>query len=107
MIGPGKLPLEVQIRTYEMHAHAELGVAAHLQYKEGRKAESSFQQKIVWLRQLLEPAQRDGAEPDLLANLQAKEIDPDDAYVYANDKRAFSRFVTDTSVLPKLDLAPS
>jgi twitching motility protein PilT len=42
----------------------------------------------------------------LLANVQAKEIDPDDAYVYANDKRAFARFVTDTSVLPKLDLAP-
>jgi GTP pyrophosphokinase len=72
VIGPGKLPLEVQIRTHEMHAHAELGVAAHWQYKEGRKAETSFQQKIVWLRQLLEPAQREGAEPDLLANLQAE-----------------------------------
>ena len=41
----------------------------------------------------------------LLANVQAKEIDPDDAYVYASDKRLFQRFVTDTSVLPKLDLA--
>jgi GTP pyrophosphokinase len=72
VIGPGKLPLEVQIRTQEMHAHAELGVAAHWQYKEGRRAESSFQQKIVWLRQLLEPAHRDNAEPDLLASLQAE-----------------------------------
>lgn len=42
----------------------------------------------------------------LLTNVQAKEIDPDDAYVYASDKRAFARFVTDASVLPKLDLAP-
>jgi twitching motility protein PilT len=42
----------------------------------------------------------------LLANVQAKEIDPDDAYVYASDKRLFSKFVTDTSVLPKFDLAP-
>ncbi|HKE97127.1 MAG TPA: PilT/PilU family type 4a pilus ATPase [Povalibacter sp.] len=42
----------------------------------------------------------------LLANVQAKEIDADDAYVYASDKRLFSRYVTDTSVLPKLDLAP-
>ena len=72
VIGPGRLPLEVQIRTREMHAHAELGVAAHWQYKEGRKAETSFQQKIVWLRQLLEPAQREGVEPDLLASLQAE-----------------------------------
>lgn len=42
----------------------------------------------------------------LLAYVQAKEIDADDAYVYANDKKLFSRFVTDTSVLPKMDLAP-
>ena len=42
----------------------------------------------------------------LLQNLQAKEIDPDDAYVYASDKRLFSKFVTDTSLLPKFDLAP-
>ncbi len=72
VIGPGKLPLEVQIRTREMHEHAELGVAAHWQYKEGRKVEASFQQKMVWLRQLLEPAQREGVEPDLLAGLQAE-----------------------------------
>jgi GTP pyrophosphokinase len=72
VIGPGRLPLEVQIRTREMHEHAELGVAAHWQYKEGRKAESSFQQKINWLRQLLEPASRAGAEPDLLDGLQAE-----------------------------------
>jgi len=42
----------------------------------------------------------------LLTNVQSKEIDPDDAYVYASDKRLFSKFVTDTSVLPKFDLAP-
>ncbi|HTJ17445.1 MAG TPA: PilT/PilU family type 4a pilus ATPase [Steroidobacteraceae bacterium] len=42
----------------------------------------------------------------LLQNVQAKEIDPDDAYVYASDKRLFSKFVTDTTVLPKFDLAP-
>ena len=71
VIGPGRLPLEVQIRTREMHDHAELGVAAHWQYKEGRRAESSFQQKINWLRQLLEPAARAGTEPDLLDGLQA------------------------------------
>lgn len=41
----------------------------------------------------------------LLAAIQAKEIDPDDAYVYATDKKLFSRYVTDTGILPKLDLA--
>ena len=41
----------------------------------------------------------------LLAAIQAREIDPDDAYAYAADKRLFQKFVTDTSVLPKLDAA--
>jgi GTP pyrophosphokinase len=72
VVGPGKLPLEVQIRTRDMHEHAELGVAAHWQYKEGRRAASSYQQKINWLRQLLEPGSRNGAEPDLLDGLQAE-----------------------------------
>jgi GTP pyrophosphokinase len=72
VVGPGRLPLEVQIRTREMHEHAELGVAAHWQYKEGRRSESSFQQKINWLRQLLEPSARAGMEPDLLDGLQAE-----------------------------------
>ena len=72
VVGPGRLPLEVQIRTREMHEHAELGVAAHWQYKEGGKADAGFQQKIAWLRQLLEPAVRAAAEPDLLGGLQAE-----------------------------------
>ncbi len=40
----------------------------------------------------------------LLAAITAKEIDPDDAYAYASDKRMFQKYVTDTSVLPKLDV---
>jgi GTP pyrophosphokinase len=48
--------LEVQIRTHEMHEHAELGVAAHWRYKESgasSKAEGEYEDKIAWLRQLL------------------------------------------------------
>lgn len=59
VFGPGREPLEVQIRTYEMHDHAELGVAAHWRYKEGGKAAPAFEQKIRWLRQLLEPGSGD------------------------------------------------
>jgi len=43
----------------------------------------------------------------LLAAINAKEIDPDYAFAFASDKKLFSKFVTDTSILPKLDLAPS
>lgn len=58
VIGPGKLPLEIQIRTRDMHDHAELGVAAHWRYKEGGRANPAYEQKIVWLRQILEPGER-------------------------------------------------
>ena len=52
---PDGRSLEVQIRTREMHKHAELGVAAHWRYKEGskRSAGDSYDEKIAWLRQLL------------------------------------------------------
>lgn len=59
VIGPGEEPLEVQIRTWEMDAHAELGVAAHWRYKEGGGASAAFERKIQWLRQLLEPGDED------------------------------------------------
>jgi guanosine-3',5'-bis(diphosphate) 3'-pyrophosphohydrolase len=48
------VPLEIQIRTYEMHQVAEFGVAAHWRYKEGRKADASFDEKVAWLRQLMD-----------------------------------------------------
>jgi GTP pyrophosphokinase len=54
VVGPRGLALEVQIRTREMHQHSELGVAAHWRYKEGVKSDNSFDEKIAWLRQILE-----------------------------------------------------
>ncbi|OFZ68964.1 MAG: GTP pyrophosphokinase [Betaproteobacteria bacterium RBG_16_56_24] len=54
VMGPRGLPLEVQIRTHEMHQHSELGVAAHWRYKEGGKSDTGFDEKIAWLRQIME-----------------------------------------------------
>ena len=62
VIGPGKLPLEVQIRTQDMHEHAELGVAAHWRYKEGGKGNPAYEQKIAWLRQILDPSEHTAGE---------------------------------------------
>jgi len=50
----GVIPLEVQVRTYEMHHIAEYGVAAHWRYKEGEKRDIHFEERIGWLRQLIE-----------------------------------------------------
>jgi len=54
LIGNHREPFEIQIRTWEMHRTAEYGIAAHWKYKEGKKVESNFEQKLSWLRQLLE-----------------------------------------------------
>ena len=52
--GPEGKAVEVQIRTHDMHQHSELGVAAHWRYKEGRRGERGYDEKIAWLRQILE-----------------------------------------------------
>lgn len=54
LIGPGGRPFEIQIRTYEMHRTAEYGIAAHWKYKEGGSSKNSEEQKLSWLRQILE-----------------------------------------------------
>ncbi len=50
----GTTPLEIQIRTREMHHVAEYGVAAHWRYKEGEKKDLQFEDRVAWLRQLIE-----------------------------------------------------
>lgn len=47
-------PLEVQIRTSEMHQNAEYGIAAHWKYKEGTTRDKSYEQRITWLRRMME-----------------------------------------------------
>ena len=54
VIGPDGKPFEVQIRTHEMHQEAEYGIAAHWRYKEQGKADPKLDEKIAWLRQILD-----------------------------------------------------
>ncbi|MCX7032621.1 MAG: bifunctional (p)ppGpp synthetase/guanosine-3',5'-bis(diphosphate) 3'-pyrophosphohydrolase [Arenimonas sp.] len=78
VIGPGGQTLEVQIRTHQMHEHAELGVAAHWRYKEGGGADASFERKVAWMRQLLEA--RDEGEDALMAGFSTELVE-DRVYV--------------------------
>ena len=84
VIGPGDQALEVQIRTWEMHEHAEKGVAAHWRYKEGGAPDPAFEKKINWLRQLLEPSEDSENDREFVERLRA-EIFEDRVYAVTPD----------------------
>ncbi len=73
VIGPEGRTLEVQIRTREMHRTCELGVAAHWRYKEGGSGDAAFEERIAWMRRLLES--RAGDEGDLLSDFQTELVE--------------------------------
>lgn len=73
VIGPAGVPVEVQIRTLEMHQQAELGVAAHWRYKEGGARDASFEKKIEWVRRLLDtPDASSAGDQDFLDRVRAE-----------------------------------
>ena len=74
-------PLEIQVRTREMHQLAEYGVAAHWLYKEGKAGDDSFEQKMVWLRQILE-WQRDVAGAEEFVDALKADIFQNQVFVY-------------------------
>ncbi|MCG7897665.1 MAG: bifunctional (p)ppGpp synthetase/guanosine-3',5'-bis(diphosphate) 3'-pyrophosphohydrolase [Candidatus Thiodiazotropha weberae] len=78
VIGPEEKTLEVQIRTRDMHHHAELGVAAHWRYKEDAKQDKDFERRIVWMRQWLEKKdfgeQTDGLQDAFDQEMEATRI---------------------------------
>ena len=73
--------VEVQIRTHDMHNVSEYGVAAHWLYKEGRAKDAQFDQKMTWLRQLLE-WQRDVAEAEEFVEAFKTDIFQNQVFVY-------------------------
>ena len=83
VLGPEGKTLEVQIRTREMHAQAELGVAAHWRYKEGSAAGgAAMDKRIAWMRKLLEQA-ADAAKDGEASPLQGMDADLAEERVYA------------------------
>ena len=81
VVGPEGRTLEVQIRTHEMHAQAELGVAAHWKYKEGKGGGDAFDRKIAWMRRLLEGSGEATGEGTLADIIPAEVETPDDITV--------------------------
>ena len=81
VLGHQGIPFEVQIRTWEMHHTAEYGVAAHWKYKEGIRGADKLEERLAWVRQLLE-SQRDSEDAvDLLRNIKS-ELLPEEVFVF-------------------------
>ncbi len=82
VMGPGAHPFEVQIRTYEMHDLAEYGVAAHWQYKEEpRKRDQQYEERMTWLRHLIEWQQEASGTDDFLESVKS-DVFRDQVFVY-------------------------
>ena len=75
VIGPEGRAVEVQIRTRDMHRHAELGIAAHWRYKEGGRYDAGFEQKIAWLRQLLEWKEEEASADDFVNRFKSESVE--------------------------------
>lgn len=87
LIGASGQPFEIQIRTYEMHKAAEYGIAAHWKYKEasdGKKVEAQEEEKLVWLRQILEWQQ------DLSDNKEFLNLLKDDLNLFSDNVYCFT-----------------
>lgn len=92
VIGPKGDPVEIQIRTREMHRVAEEGIAAHWKYKEGKSGIDPADKSFVWLRQLME-WQRDLKDSKEFLDTLRVDLFPDEVYVFTprGDVRPFPR----------------
>lgn len=83
VIGPDGRVVEIQIRTYDMHNESEFGVCAHWQYKgaDGAAPTAGYEEKIAWLKQVLDEQDNDGSLDDLADEL-AYEVTEDKIYVF-------------------------
>ena len=77
----GGIPFEIQIRTWEMHYTAEYGIAAHWKYKEGIEKKDKLEERLAWVRQLLEVQQDSGDAQDIVRSIKS-DIAPEECFVF-------------------------
>ena len=82
VIGPNSEPIEIQIRTWEMHRTAEFGIAAHWQYKEGKGSDDRFSGKLAWLRQQLFDWQADSKDATEFLRAVTDDLFSDQVFVF-------------------------
>ena len=81
LIGPNGTPFEIQIRTWEMHQIAENGIAAHWKYKEGKSGSSDMDDKLEWIKNLLE-IQKDSTSPEDFMHTLKIDMFSDEVFVF-------------------------
>ena len=81
VIGKAGIPFEVQIRTWEMHHTAEYGIAAHWKYKLGIAGKDKFEERLAWIRQLLEN-QKESDDVEEIVNVIKTDFTPDEVFAF-------------------------
>ncbi|HOH87423.1 bifunctional (p)ppGpp synthetase/guanosine-3',5'-bis(diphosphate) 3'-pyrophosphohydrolase, partial [Ruminococcus sp.] len=80
VLGKEGIPFEVQIRTWDMHETAEYGIAAHWKYKEGIQGKDKMEQRLAWVRQVIE-AQQTSDDVEEIVRIIKTDLDPEDIVV--------------------------
>ncbi len=81
VIGKAGIPFEVQIRTWEMHHTAEFGIAAHWKYKLGLNGTQKFEERLQWIRQLLETQKEADDVKDIVRTIKS-DLVPEEVFVF-------------------------
>ena len=81
VIGKAGIPFEVQIRTWDMHKTAEFGIAAHWKYKLGINGTQKFEERLAWIRQLLETQKEADDVKDIVRTIKS-DLVPEEVFVF-------------------------
>lgn len=82
VIGREGIPFEVQIRTWDMHYTAEYGIAAHWKYKEGIQGKDRFENRLAWIRQIIEAQQETNDVEEIVRTIKS-DLATDDVFAFS------------------------
>ena len=95
----GGIPFEIQIRTWEMHYTAEYGIAAHWKYKAGIEKKDKLEERLAFVRQLLEVQQDSGDAQDIVRSIMS-DIAPEECFVFTPKGDVINLPTPPSSTLP-------
>lgn len=97
VIDKDAIPFEVQIRTWDMHHTAEYGIAAHWKYKAGISGRDKLEERLAWIRQLIENQKETDDVEDILRSIKS-DLSPEEVYVFTPKGDVISLPVTSTVI---------